>query len=148
MDYVIVKYLHFLGIFLIFATLILEHSLLQANSSAMNRRDMRKLALIDGIYGLAAVVTMIAGLLLWFKVGKGSAFYTPNHLLHLKVGLFAVMALLSIYPTVFFLKHRKTKAESTPIPKAIIMLVRCELLILLIIPALASMMAQGIGLGL
>lgn len=143
MDYVIVKYLHMIGILALFASLVLEHSLLRPEVSAAT---MKKLAIVDGIYGLSALIVVVAGLLLWFQVGKGSAFYTPNHLLHLKVGLFVLVGLASIYPTIFFLKQRKTQAESITIPKAVIMIVRCEMLAILLIPLLAIMMAQGIGL--
>ncbi|WMW80609.1 DUF2214 family protein [Undibacterium cyanobacteriorum] len=143
MDYVIVKYLHMIGILVLFASLVLEHSLLRPEVSAAT---IKKLAIVDGIYGFSALIVMLAGLMLWFQVGKGSAFYTPNHIFHLKVGLFALVGLASIYPTAFFLKHRKTQAESIAIPKAIIMIVRCEMLAILVLPLFAVMMAQGLGL--
>lgn len=143
MDYVAVKYLHMIGILVLFASLVLEHSLLRPQVSAAT---LRKLAIIDGIYGLSALIILVAGLLLWFQVGKGSAFYTPNHIFHLKLGLFILVGLASIYPTAFFLKHRKTQAESIAIPNVIIMIVRCEMLAILLLPLLAVMMAQGLGL--
>lgn len=143
MSYVLIKYLHIIAIMIMMACLCLEHYLLKPQLSAT---EMRKLAVIDGIYGLASAAILGAGLTLWFGVGKGQAFYSANHLFHLKVGLFILLGLLSIYPTIFFLKHRKTEADTTIAPRVIILLVRIELLLTLLIPLLAVLMAQGIGL--
>ncbi len=143
MSYVAIKYVHLLAIMILFASLCLEHYVLKPRLSA---KDMRKLALIDGIYGGASAVALGAGLTLWFAVGKGQDFYSPNHLFHLKLGLFAVLGLLSVYPTIFFLKHRKTEAAVTEIPGSVILIVRIELVLALLIPVFAVMMAQGVGL--
>jgi putative membrane protein len=58
-----------------------------------------------------------------------------------------VVGLLSIYPTVYFLKNRKGNANevlSTPI--VIIWMLRLELLLVFVIPFLAGLMAKGVGL--
>jgi putative membrane protein len=57
-----------------------------------------------------------------------------------------VIGLLSIYPTVFFLKSRKGNPdEKVKIPSAVFMMLRMELLLLLIIPLLAGLIARGVG---
>ncbi len=138
--YILTKYLHIFALMILVGGLVTEHIMLR---SSLPASTMKKLAIIDGIYGFASLMSLLAGLLLWFKVGKGSEFYTANPALHIKLGLFAIVGLLSIYPTLFFLKHRKTNAEFTEIPNTIVLIVRCELLLVLIIPLFAVMVAQG-----
>jgi putative membrane protein len=65
-----------------------------------------------------------------------------------KISLFGVAALLSIYPTVFFLKHRKgPEKQSVAIPKSLRLILKIELALILLIPLLAVLMARGVGLG-
>jgi putative membrane protein len=139
----LVRYLHFLGIFGVFATLVAEHLLVKKN---MTQAEVRRFAKIDSIYGLCAIVTFIAGLALWLWVGKASGFYNKNWILHLKVSLFVVVGLLSIYPTVFFIRQRNVVSDNIDIPSKIVMMIRAELALLLVIPLLAVLMAQGVGL--
>lgn len=143
MEEIIVRYIHFLGIIGLSAALIGEHLLVAPKVSA---RQMRKLAVVDGIYGFSAVLTLVAGLLLWFWVGKSAEFYSKNWIFHLKVTVFVVIALMSIYPTVFFIRNRKTKKEFVDIPRKLIMILRFEILLLLILPLLAVLMSRGVGL--
>jgi len=87
---------------------------------------------------------------LWF--GKGAAYYMGNSLFHAKVGLFVLVGLLSILPTVMFIKWRKpVKAGQVPEPSArqvalVTWSIRIELLLLLAIPLLAALMARGYGM--
>ena len=143
MAYIIVKYFHIVGVMVFFASLVLEHLLIKPK---MSPAEIGKVAIADLVYGASATFVLVAGLVLWFMVGKGSAFYTANPVFHAKVTIFVLVALLSIYPTVFFLKHRKSSAPVVAVPKAIIMIVRVELLMLLLVPLLAVLMAQGYGL--
>lgn len=140
----LVRYLHFLSIFALVSSVVAEHLLVKAR---MTRGELNRLARIDGIYGLSAILAVAAGLLLWFAVGKPAEFYTKNWILHLKVTLAIIMGIISIHPTLFFLKNRKgeDQNELVDVPKSIVMAIRVELLLLLIIPLLATLMAQGIG---
>ena len=139
------RYLHFLSILTIAATVLGEYLLLKP---VMTRKEIGRLAKIDAFYGLAAIVLLGAGLTLWFGgISKPTFYYSKNWIFHLKVGLFAFVGILSIYPTVFFIKQRKgDAAETITIPSKLIWMIRLELILLLIIPLLASLMARGIGL--
>jgi putative membrane protein len=114
----------------------------------LTRKEIRRIATIDGIYGLAAVVLLVAGLTLWLgSYTKPEAYYSQNWIFLTKVGCFAIIGLLSIYPTVFFLRNRKGKElDNVTIPKAIFWALRMELMLLAIIPALAGLMARGMGM--
>ncbi|MBX2961157.1 MAG: DUF2214 family protein [Cyclobacteriaceae bacterium] len=140
----LLRYIHFISIFTIVATLVAEHLLLKKE---LTRSKISRLARIDGVYGIAALVLLGAGLTLWLGgFGKPTEFYSKNWIFHLKLSLFVCIGLLSIYPTVFFLKQRKGNGEEKVIvPKAIFWMLRLELLLLFIIPLLAGLMAKSVG---
>ncbi|HMN91126.1 MAG TPA: DUF2214 family protein [Saprospiraceae bacterium] len=141
---ILFRYLHFLSILVMFSSVVSEHLLLKPR---MTRSEIQRLSVLDAVYGISALILVGIGLTLWFGVGKPAAFYTKNWIFHLKVGLFIVVAILSIYPTVFFLRNRKgnNPAELVDVPKSIVWLIRLELLLLALIPLCAALMAKGIG---
>jgi putative membrane protein len=80
---------------------------------------------------------------------KDTIFYMSNHLFHIKLTLFIVLGVLSIFPTIKILKWKKSvRNNSEPEITAqsvsrLLMFVRIELLILAIMPLLAVMIARG-----
>ena len=143
MSEIIIRYCHFIAFMVLTAMLVAEHLLLKKRLTA---DEVRRLAIVDLVYGIAATVALVAGLALWFWVGKPAEFYTRNGIFHTKVTLFIVMALISIYPTVFFIRNWRARVPALDVPKGIIMAIRAELVLLLVIPLLAVLMARGIGL--
>ena len=141
---ILVRYVHFIALFVWIGALTSEHLLLKPQ---MSRAEIARLARIDAVYGLSAVLVVTAGLILWFGVGKPAEFYSSNWIFHTKVGLAIIVGLLSIYPTVFFIKNRKGQEDKKiDIPSNVKVLVRVQLAIMLIIPLLATLMAKGIGI--
>lgn len=146
--HVITAYLHFLGIMALMATLLAEYVTLQPN---MTRLLIQRLAVIDLSYGMAAGIVLITGVLRFAYFGKGMPYYLGNTLFYVKVGLFLLIALISIYPTVKFLSWRRMlKHDSLPevdmhSVTRLRYVVRLELGLLLVIPLLAVLMARGIG---
>ena len=144
----IAAYLHYLSIFLLFALLTLEHQLFKR---PLDLPRARSLIRVDIAYGLSAGLVLATGIarLVWY--GKGPAYYLHNSLFHAKFGLFILIALLSILPTVVFLNWRNDlRAGQVPQLSArlgtlVIMCIRLELLLLLILPLLAALMARGFG---
>ena len=143
-ELIITRYLHFIAVFAIVGAIIAEQFLV---SNKMSRYEIKRISKIDGIYGLGAILVLVAGLLLWFAVGKPAQFYSRNWIFHTKLTMFVVLGLLSIYPTIFFLKNRKGDDLDTEItvPKAVIVLLRLELILIIIMPILATYMSLGIG---
>ena len=79
-------------------------------------------------------------------VGKPVAFYSHNPVFHAKLGLFGLIGIVSIYPTIFFARNKKGgPADTVRLPSAVIWSVRLELLLLLAMPLRATLMARGIG---
>jgi len=141
---IILRYLHFISIFAIVSTLVSEHLLLK---KTLTRDEIGRLSRIDAIYGLAALTLLTVGLTLWLgSFGKPAIYYTKNWIFHTKITLFLIVGLLSIYPTIFFIKNRKgDQKEIVTIPNAVFWMLRIELLLIFIIPLLAGLMAHGIG---
>lgn len=139
---VLIRYLHLFAVLVLAGTLIIENI---AINKEISREDLRNLLKVDAVYGLSAGLVALLGITLWLWVGKPSAFYSTNPVFHAKLGLFVVVGLLSIYPTVFFFRQRKTAVEPIAVPTGVIRVMRIELVLLAIIPMLAFLMARGIG---
>lgn len=144
---ILLRYLHFISILLFTATLAAEYVLVK---DQLTRREISRISFIDLIYGLAAIAVFGAGLTLWLGgFGKPSDWYSKNWIFHLKLTLLVAIGLISVYPTIFFLKNRKgDHDELVAIPKNIKRVIGIELALLAIIPILAGLMAKGIGLSL
>ena len=141
---ILVRYFHFISIFVMVSAVVVEHALIK---DRMSGKELRRFMNFDAVYGIAALLTVGMGLWLWFGVGKPADWYTKNWIFHMKVTLFVVAGLLSIIPTVRMNRLRKKTASSelVDIPKAVVMVIRVELLLFFLIPLLATLMAKGIG---
>lgn len=142
MEELLIRYFHFLSIIVLASALVGEHLLL---SKKMPINVFKKVIVLDAIYGLSAIMTLVSGLLLWLSFGKPSEFYSSNHMFHIKLALFVVIALLSIFPTVYFLRHLKTQKKTISLPRYVITIVRIELCMFLLLPLLGVLIAKGVG---
>lgn len=140
----LIRYLHFLGIFVIFAVVLVHHLFLKGE---VPRALLIRAHRLDAAYGVASVVVLATGLLQWFSGSKPAVFYTSNPVFHAKVTLFLLIGLASVYPTVFLFKQKRGAPDDlVPVPKGLIHCLRIELLLLVILPLLAVIMAKGIGI--
>jgi putative membrane protein len=141
---IFLRYVHFISIFAIVGSLVSEHLLLKKE---VTRAELDRLSKIDAVYAIAALILVSVGLTLWLgSIGKPAIYYTKNWIFLTKVGLFSLIGILSIYPTVFFIKNRKGDPdELVKIPQSIFWMLRLELLLLFVIPLLAGLMARGLG---
>lgn len=139
----LIRYLHFVGILVLAGSLISEWLLLKP---VHTRAELRRLSLIDAAYGLASLLVVGAGLSMWLSGGKPSTYYSDNPVFITKLVLAGVLGLLSAYPTIFFIRHsRGEPGEEVSVPPLLRWLVVAELIVLACIPALAVLMAVGIG---
>lgn len=137
------RYLHFVSIFAIVSSLAIEAFTVKPE---MTRSELSRLSRIDAVYGIAALTLLAAGFTLWFWVGKPAEYYTKNYLFMMKLGLFTLAGILSAWPTVFFLKHRKgLPDEVVQVPNYIRRMITVQLSLIAAIPLLAGLMAKGIG---
>jgi len=140
---VITHYLHYLGFGLLMAALMVELFLYKTSVSGSTAR---KMASADAIYGFAAVLVLVTGLLNVFHFGKTPGYYGHNFIFHIKMTVYLVVFLISIYPTINFIKVRKTALDATAnYPGLVGRLLWVEMVLLLVIPLLGVMMARGYG---
>lgn len=142
-------FLHFVAAFGIAAVVFLEW---QTMSPAPTLAEARRLQACDRWYGVFATLVLVVGFVRVLYVEKGREFYFGNPVFHAKLGLFVLVGLLSIYPTVRFVKWRaQTRQGAAPAVSKrehdlIMLMLRGQMLGLLGILLCASLMARGIGL--
>ena len=100
----IFAFLHFITAFTVIFTVFYERLVFKQQLTNSEARLLQK---ADSLYGLAAVMVLIVGFLRVFLFEKGKDFYYTNSFFWIKLGLFAVVGLLSIYPSIRFLKWKK-----------------------------------------
>lgn len=112
------------------------------------RIDVRRLSRLDGGYGLTAVLVVLIGAARVVWGARGWEFYRDNPAFWTKMGLFAAIGLISILPTVAFLKWaRAAKADPAFQPDAAqragaVRWVRLEIVLLLLLAVAAAAMAR------
>jgi len=142
-------FIHFLAVFGVVATVFLEW---QTMSPAPTHAEALRLQRCDRWYGQFAMLLVVVGLLRVYFFEKGKAFYFGNPVFNAKMTLFVLVGLVSIYPTMRFIKWRaQTRQGAAPVVSAteyrrIMMSLRAELLLLLATALCASLMARGVGL--
>jgi len=143
----ILAYLHFAAIFTLVWFLAREWTLLRGTIDAI---DFKRIANADLGFGLAAVAVLVTGALRVFYGAKGAAFYLHNPVFHVKVALFVVVGLVSIAPTLAFLRWRRAWRADVAFRVApreytrVRRLVMVELHLIALIPLAAVMMARGL----
>ena len=107
--------------------------------------DISALRRVSVAFWVSVIPAAGPGLALWFWAGKPAAFYSGNPVFHAKIGLFVIYLLLATGPT-WFLHRRATDAEGgLNVPRVLRWSMKLQLIVLLIMPALAYLMARGIG---
>ena len=131
MTMVLFNFGHYLGLAAFAAALAVELVLF---SRRVGGRTARLLAMADLVYGLAAALIIATGLLKVFAGDKPAVYYGHNMFFHIKLTLFVLIFLASIYPTTHFIRNRRA-ADSDVVEYPAL------------VPLLAVMMARGYGVG-
>ena len=144
-----VAYVHYLGIILCFGSLLFERLTLKVD---LNRYEIISMIIADAVYGLAGVAILVTGILRVKYFGQGGDFYTGNPVFWIKVSLYILVGLLSLYPTITYilwaipLSKNKLPEISENLVKRFKLIITTELVGFSIIPFFATLMARGIGL--
>lgn len=144
----LIAYGHFLSFFALVVALVLELALL---TQTINLHTARRIQRADRVYGMAAILLLTFGLLRVFYFDKGGDYYFSNSFFLLKLGLFICVGLLSIYPTLQFIrwsagiKHGVAPQLSQPMLARLKKIIHWELVLIAGILLCASLMAKGFG---
>ena len=144
----LLAYAHIVAIFTMIVFLTSEAAL--CRPEWMNATIVERLAKVDMIYGISAGAVLVTGLLRVMLGVKGSSWYWHNPLLWVKLGLFLTIGLLSIPPTIRFLRWRKALRADGSLPDAeevrrVRKLVMAQAHIIPIVPLAAVFLARGFG---
>ncbi|GAB4496701.1 MAG: DUF2214 family protein [Anaerolineales bacterium] len=140
--------LHHIAAFTLTACLVYEFV---AYRKGLTVTEARRIQRVDLVYGIAAGLVVVVGLLRVYFFEKGPNYYFSNHVFWTKMALFAIIGLLSIYPTIRYIKWNPILAENKApeIPdkeyKNIRLLLLLELAGIVLILFAAPLMARGIG---
>ncbi|HSE92814.1 MAG TPA: DUF2214 family protein [Methylomirabilota bacterium] len=143
----LLAYFHVLAFVLTGAFLTTELVLCRPGLAAPH---VRLLPRLDIVFFLSALVALATGLLRLFFYAKGVAFYLPNPAFHAKMALYLAVAVLSVYPTLRFIRWRRALIEGDALPPsqevaAVRRLLHIELGLFALMPLMAVLMARGIG---
>jgi len=144
----ILAYLHILAILTLVVFISSEAALCRIEW--LNARLVERLVRVDLIYGIAAGLVLLSGLARTWWGFKGTAWYWGDWLLHLKLGMFIAVALMSIKPTLMFRRwNRNLKATGALPDDAQVRIARkwvmWEAHIIAVIPLAAVFLARGFG---
>jgi putative membrane protein len=143
----LLAYAHFTAILTLAVFLASEAAL--CRSEWLNAAGVHRLAHIDRIYGIAALMVLATGLARTLWGFKGTAWYWHQPLLYAKVGLFVVIGLMSIQPTRAFLRWRRALQANGGLPAAdevrgVRQLILIEAHLLMLIPLAAVLLVRGV----
>jgi putative membrane protein len=144
----LLAYAHLLAILTLVVFISSEAAL--CRTDWLNAKVVERLASVDRIYGIAAAAVLLTGLArTWWGV-KGTSWYWSNGLLHLKLALFVAVGLMSIKPTMMFIRWRKELRATGALPdeaqvKQARRWVMIQAHIIALIPLAAVFLARGFG---
>lgn len=144
----LMAFLHHLMAFTLVACVVYEFI---AYRKGLTMEEARRIQRADLMYGISAGLLLIVGVLRVLYFEKGPAYYTNNPFFWLKMNAFLVVGLLSIDPTIRYLRWNKTLKENR-VPeisdkefKRTRIILTLEVIGLAVILFAAALMARGIG---
>jgi putative membrane protein len=142
-------FLHHLFAFTLVASVVYEFI---AYRQGLTVEEARRIQRADLAYGISAGFLLVVGLLRIYFFEKGPAFYSHNPFFWVKMTAFIIVGLLSIDPTIRYLRWNKTVKENIAPEisdsdfKRTRLLLTLEVIGLAVIMFSAAFMARGIGM--
>jgi putative membrane protein len=141
-------FLHHIAFVVIMLTLSAEMLMLK---QALTLASAKKILRYDAISGASAGLILVIGILRVMYFEKGADYYMHSVPFIIKMALFLAIALLSIYPTLTFLKWNKSLKQGV-VPelsdaqnRTLRGIIHLELTLLVLMILCAALMAKGIG---
>ena len=142
-------FLHHIFAFTLVACLIYEFI---AFRKGMSIEEARRIQRVDLVFGISAGLLLVVGLLRVFFFEKGVNFYINSPFFWVKITTFVIVGLLSIDPTIRYLRWNKSLSENTAPDisdseyKRTRLILWLEVIGIVIILLAAPMMARGVGM--
>jgi putative membrane protein len=145
----LIAYLHYVAMISIAVILVVEYMVCMPG---MPGSRIRLLTRLDLLYMGVALLALGSGAarVVWF--GKGAAFYLHNPVFYIKIALFLAVGLISVPPTLQYLRWmRSLNSAATNVAADYEVLrvrrhILIELTLFALIPLMATLMARGIGI--
>ncbi len=144
----LIAFLHHIAFVIIMLILSAEMLILK---QPLTLASARKIQIYDAISGLSAILILIIGGLRVMYFEKGADYYMHSAPFIAKMILFIIVGLISIHPTVTFIKWGKSLKQGIAPTltdtqnRKLRMIIHVELTLLALIILCAAMMAKGIG---
>jgi len=142
-------FLHHIFAFTLVACLIYEFI---AFRKGMSIEEARRIQRVDLVFGISAGLLLVVGLLRVFFFEKGVNFYLNSPFFWVKITTFVIVGLLSIDPTIRYLRWNKSLSENRSPDitegeyKRTRLILWLEVIGIVIILLAAPMMARGVGM--
>ena len=101
---ILMAFLHHLAVFILVTSLVVELALMY---QTFNQQTAKTLCIFDGLYGASAGLIVLIGSLRVMSYEKGADYYLHSGPFLIKMVIFSLVGLLSLYPTVVFFKWGK-----------------------------------------
>jgi putative membrane protein len=116
----------------------------------LDAEGLRRLFAADSVWGVAALLWLATGLLRAFGgLEKGTGFYTGSSLFWTKLGLFALVGALEVWPMMTLIRWRglvkRGRAPDTAAAPALYRVTHAQMALVVVIVFVASFMARGFG---
>jgi putative membrane protein len=142
----IVASLHYLALAIGLPAIFLRG---RALKGTLDDAGLRRLFAADSMWGVAAALWLLTGLLRAFAgLEKGTAYYLQSHGFYLKMGLFLAVVILEVRPMLTFMKwrqaHRRGARIDTSSARSLFQVSHIQMSIVVAMVFVASAMARGL----
>jgi putative membrane protein len=134
---------HHLLVFGLFGVLFAE---LIAVRRGMDQAAVTRIAAVDLWYGILAGLIIVVGFARATLAAKGWAYYSHNGFFWAKIGAFALVGLLSVPPTVAYIRWKRAGVAPGDAQVAgVRRFLYLQVALFALLPAFAAAMARGYG---
>jgi len=146
LETVVLPWVHYLAVMMMAGGAVAELYLLKLTPNA---ETVRLLPRVDRFYGSTAALVLVTGILRMYHGGKGADWYWHNGMMHGVIGAFVLAALISIIPTIRFLRwSRQLDSGTLPTADAVHktrILVHVQLTLVALVALLITLVAKSYG---
>jgi putative membrane protein len=135
---------HHILVFALFGVLAAELVLVRRG---VDLATVARVSRIDLWYGILAGLIVAVGFARAVFAAKGWTYYSHNLFFHAKIGTFVLIGLLSVPPTIAYIRWRRAGLAPTEAQVASVRrFLWTELALFALLPAFAAAMARGYGI--